>query len=242
VLRGEIWSYVPQGSPRQPLVVIVSSDGINQSARTWLLGTPISPDDPQDILAVQVEGRGWLSAGNVTRALPRLAPRARRCARRAHRRAPQLGTASRTRPLIKQPSPSPPPSFLCSSSELAVHQVMKTSGEPFFPGHVSSQVQGAHWVCRKWSRVVRRRAGSATPRCGSSCGTARFESDEAARFLIVILPWVPIASGGRAIVSGPSTRSREASVGSDHLRAVSACYLPRLNWRYVGRVGLEPTT
>jgi hypothetical protein len=67
VLRGEIWSYIPQGSPRQPLVVIVSSDGINQSARTWLLGAPISPDDPKDILAVQIEGRGWVSAGNVTR-------------------------------------------------------------------------------------------------------------------------------------------------------------------------------
>jgi mRNA interferase MazF len=67
VLRGEIWSYIPQGSPRQPLVVIVSSDGINQSARTWLLGAPISPDDPQDILAVQIEDCGWVSAGNVTR-------------------------------------------------------------------------------------------------------------------------------------------------------------------------------
>jgi hypothetical protein len=67
VLRGEVWSYVPQGSPRQPLVVIVSSDGINQSTRTWLLGAPIAPDDPQDILAVPVGGDGWASAGNVTR-------------------------------------------------------------------------------------------------------------------------------------------------------------------------------
>ncbi len=67
MLRGEIWSYIPQGSPRQPLVVIVSIDGINQSARTWLLGAPISPDDPKDILAVQIEGRGWVSAGKVTR-------------------------------------------------------------------------------------------------------------------------------------------------------------------------------
>ncbi|MDQ3990516.1 MAG: hypothetical protein M3291_15255 [Actinomycetota bacterium] len=47
--------------------MIVSIDGINQSARTWLLGAPISPDDPKDILAVQIEGRGWVSAGNVTR-------------------------------------------------------------------------------------------------------------------------------------------------------------------------------
>ncbi len=65
--RGEIWSYLPQGSPRQPLVVIVSSDGINQSTRTWLLGTPISDQHPQDILAVQVEDHGWVSAGNMTR-------------------------------------------------------------------------------------------------------------------------------------------------------------------------------
>jgi mRNA-degrading endonuclease toxin of MazEF toxin-antitoxin module len=67
VLRGEIWSYVPQGTPRQPLVVIVSSDGINQSSRPWLLGAPITTDDPQDILAVPVEGHGWVSAGNLSR-------------------------------------------------------------------------------------------------------------------------------------------------------------------------------
>jgi len=67
VLRGEIWSYVPQGSPRQPLVVIVSSDGINQSPRPWLLGAPVTSEDPQDILAVPVEGCGWVSAGNLSR-------------------------------------------------------------------------------------------------------------------------------------------------------------------------------
>jgi hypothetical protein len=67
VLRGEIWSYVPKGSPRQQTVVIVSSDGINQSSRPWLLGAPIAAEDPQDILAVPIEGRGWISAGNLTR-------------------------------------------------------------------------------------------------------------------------------------------------------------------------------
>ncbi|MBV9011149.1 MAG: type II toxin-antitoxin system PemK/MazF family toxin [Pseudonocardiales bacterium] len=65
--RGEIWSYVPQGSPRQPFVVIVSSDGINQSSRPWLLGAPITTDDLQDILAVPIEGHGWVSAGNLSR-------------------------------------------------------------------------------------------------------------------------------------------------------------------------------
>jgi hypothetical protein len=67
VLRGEIWSYVPQGSPRQLRVVIVSSDGINQSTRTWLLGAPIAVEDPRDILALPVEGHGWVSAGNLGR-------------------------------------------------------------------------------------------------------------------------------------------------------------------------------
>jgi hypothetical protein len=67
VLRGEVWSYVPQGSPRRQVVAIVSSDGINQSPRPWLLGAPMSADDPQDILAVPVEGHGWISAGNLTR-------------------------------------------------------------------------------------------------------------------------------------------------------------------------------
>ncbi|MGH3813958.1 MAG: hypothetical protein ACRDUV_16145 [Pseudonocardiaceae bacterium] len=47
--------------------MIVSSDGINQSSRSWLLGAPVTPDDPQDILAVPVEGRGWVSAGNLSR-------------------------------------------------------------------------------------------------------------------------------------------------------------------------------
>jgi mRNA-degrading endonuclease toxin of MazEF toxin-antitoxin module len=67
VLRGEIWFYVPQGSPRQLRVVIVSSDGINQTTRTWLLGAPIPVEDPQDILAMSVEGQGWVSAGNLGR-------------------------------------------------------------------------------------------------------------------------------------------------------------------------------
>jgi mRNA interferase MazF len=46
----------------------VSSDGINQSARPWLLGAPISQDDPQDILTVPIEGgHGWVSAANLSR-------------------------------------------------------------------------------------------------------------------------------------------------------------------------------
>jgi hypothetical protein len=32
-----------------------------------LLGAPIAVDDPQDILALPVEGHGWVSAGNLGR-------------------------------------------------------------------------------------------------------------------------------------------------------------------------------
>jgi mRNA interferase MazF len=53
--------------PRQPLVVIVSSDGINQSHRPWLLAAPVAVDDPADILAVPVPGYGWVNAGNLSR-------------------------------------------------------------------------------------------------------------------------------------------------------------------------------
>lgn len=67
MLRGEIWAYRPSASPRQPLVVLISSDGINQSTRTWLLGAPIAVDDPQDILAVPVAGHGWADASNISR-------------------------------------------------------------------------------------------------------------------------------------------------------------------------------
>jgi hypothetical protein len=67
VQRGEIWAYRPQGSPRQPLVVLISSDGINQSSRPWLLGAPIAVEDPGDILAVPIPGRGWADASNITR-------------------------------------------------------------------------------------------------------------------------------------------------------------------------------
>ena len=65
--RGELYTYEPQGSPRQQLVVIVSSDGVNDSPRPWLLGIPIRTDDPQDILAVPIEGHGWADVASLTR-------------------------------------------------------------------------------------------------------------------------------------------------------------------------------
>lgn len=47
--------------------MLASSDGINQSPRAWLIGAPITDKDPQDILAVPIDGHGWMSAGNITR-------------------------------------------------------------------------------------------------------------------------------------------------------------------------------
>jgi PemK-like, MazF-like toxin of type II toxin-antitoxin system len=67
IRQGEIWTYIPQGSPRQRVVVIVSSDGINQSARPWLLAVEITDEDPEDILAVPIERHGWILASNLFR-------------------------------------------------------------------------------------------------------------------------------------------------------------------------------
>jgi mRNA-degrading endonuclease toxin of MazEF toxin-antitoxin module len=47
--------------------VLVSSDGINQSPRAWLIGAPVTDEDPQYILAVAIDGHGWMAAGNITR-------------------------------------------------------------------------------------------------------------------------------------------------------------------------------
>ena len=65
--RGEVWAYRPQGLPRHQQVVLVSSDGINQSTRAWLLGVPLIDEDPADILAVAVPGHGWADTSQITR-------------------------------------------------------------------------------------------------------------------------------------------------------------------------------
>jgi mRNA interferase MazF len=67
VRRGELYTYEPQGSPRQQLVVIVSSDGVNDSTRPWLLGVPVRADDPEDILAVPIDHHGWADVASLTR-------------------------------------------------------------------------------------------------------------------------------------------------------------------------------
>lgn len=66
--RGEVWTYHPpteQARARQ--VLLLSSDGVNDSARPWLLGTELLDSDPQDILGVAVDGHYWVSTLNLTR-------------------------------------------------------------------------------------------------------------------------------------------------------------------------------
>ncbi|MEU7769408.1 hypothetical protein AB0B25_30580 [Nocardia sp. NPDC049190] len=67
MLRGELWNYNPHGSPRRRTVVLISSDGINQSPRPWLIGAEVVDEDPRDILAVPVQEHGWVHAGNIGR-------------------------------------------------------------------------------------------------------------------------------------------------------------------------------
>ncbi|MFF0488902.1 hypothetical protein ACFYTQ_07750 [Nocardia sp. NPDC004068] len=65
--RGELWLYNPHGSPRQRTVVLISSDGINESPRPWLIAAEVQDTDPDDILAVSIPGHGWVHAGNLGR-------------------------------------------------------------------------------------------------------------------------------------------------------------------------------
>ena len=64
---GELWRYCPPSSPRHRVVVIVSSDGINDSARPWLIASDVHPEDPEDILTVPVGGHGWVNAADLSR-------------------------------------------------------------------------------------------------------------------------------------------------------------------------------
>ena len=66
--RGELRRYVRPTTPTQQYtVVIVSSDGVNDSQRPWLIGTQLRPVDPGDLLAVRVAGHGWAYAGDLIR-------------------------------------------------------------------------------------------------------------------------------------------------------------------------------
>ncbi|MGI8648597.1 MAG: hypothetical protein DLM55_11555 [Acidimicrobiales bacterium] len=67
--RGEIWSYVPQGSPRKRTVLIVSANGVNDSTRRWFYAVEIVDSDPQDILSVRMSTQSWISGTSLTRVL-----------------------------------------------------------------------------------------------------------------------------------------------------------------------------
>ncbi|RJO76787.1 hypothetical protein D5S18_11115 [Nocardia panacis] len=65
--RGELWTYHPHGFTRQRTIVLISSDGIHESPRPWLIAAEVMAEDPQDILAVQLAPHGWVHAGNIGR-------------------------------------------------------------------------------------------------------------------------------------------------------------------------------
>ncbi|MFE5287699.1 hypothetical protein ACFRAQ_22255 [Nocardia sp. NPDC056611] len=65
--RGELWVYHPHGTTRTRTIVLISSDGINESPRPWLIAAEVEAADPQDILAVPIPGHGWVHAGNLGR-------------------------------------------------------------------------------------------------------------------------------------------------------------------------------
>jgi hypothetical protein len=68
VRRGEVWTYRPPTQPaRERTVLLLSSDGVNESDRPWLLGTELLDQDPQDILGVPVDSRFWISTLFLTR-------------------------------------------------------------------------------------------------------------------------------------------------------------------------------
>ncbi|HEY2204401.1 MAG TPA: hypothetical protein VGH99_08000 [Pseudonocardia sp.] len=66
--RGELRGYTRPSTPqRRRTVVLLSSDGINDSARPWLLGIELRDRDPGDLLAIPVPERGWAYAGDLSR-------------------------------------------------------------------------------------------------------------------------------------------------------------------------------
>ena len=56
--RGELYAYVRPSAPvNHWTVVVLSSDGVNEAQRDWLLGVRLRDADPGDLLAVPVGGR-----------------------------------------------------------------------------------------------------------------------------------------------------------------------------------------
>ncbi|GAB3574337.1 hypothetical protein GCM10027445_35010 [Amycolatopsis endophytica] len=66
--KGEIWAYKPPThQARERTVLLLSSDGVNESDRPWLIGTELLEQDPQDILGVALDSRFWVSTLFLTR-------------------------------------------------------------------------------------------------------------------------------------------------------------------------------
>ena len=66
--RGELRRYIRPGSPDVPrTALILSSDSINTSTRSWMLGMELRQRDPGDILAIPVPGHGWAYVRDLTR-------------------------------------------------------------------------------------------------------------------------------------------------------------------------------
>ena len=66
--RGELRRYTRPSTPEQVrTVAILSSDGINESSRPWLLGVELRDRDPGDILAIPVTGHGFAYAGDLSK-------------------------------------------------------------------------------------------------------------------------------------------------------------------------------
>ncbi|MEJ3651759.1 hypothetical protein WEH80_01965 [Actinomycetes bacterium KLBMP 9759] len=66
--RGELRSYVRPSTPDQVrTVALLSSDGINDSPRPWLLGIELRDRDPGDVLAIPVGDGRWAYAGDLSR-------------------------------------------------------------------------------------------------------------------------------------------------------------------------------
>lgn len=66
--RGDLHRYVRPSSPETPrIVVILSSDSVNNSPRPWMLGMELQQRDPDDILAIPVAGHGWAYVRDLTR-------------------------------------------------------------------------------------------------------------------------------------------------------------------------------
>ena len=66
--RGDLRRYVRPSSPEVTrIVVILSSDSLNSSARPWMLGMELQQRDPGDILAIPVAAHGWAYVRDLTR-------------------------------------------------------------------------------------------------------------------------------------------------------------------------------